>query len=141
MCHWIVTGITLKSANASNGLDERRAYTFELSSSPEVRSTITELVEYLPPSPPPKTGYHRYVFVLLAPEGDRRPPNLKKPDDRPHWGYGEVGKGVKDWAADNRLVVIGKLYTLTTSECQHLDKDDFDVLVGANFFYAENKKQ
>ena len=36
----------------------------------------------------------------------------------PALGYGEQGKGVKEWAKEN-----------------HLEP------VGANFFYAENKKQ
>ena len=112
MCHWIATGITLTNVNASSGLDERSAYTLEMNSEPEVRGKVTELMKYLPPSPPPKTGHHRYVFVLLAPEADRGAVELKKPDDRPHWGYGKVGKGVKDWAADNGLVAVGKFLTL-----------------------------
>ena len=73
-----------------------------------------ELVEYLPPSPPPKTGKHRYVFVLL--EGKTN--HLRTPKERPHWGYGKVRHGVRDWAEENQLEVVG-----------------------ANFFYAANKKQ
>ncbi len=64
---------------------------------------------YLPPTPPPKTGYHRYIFVLLAPateEGIHG--ELTKPKDRPHWGYGKVGAGVREWANENGLVAVGK---------------------------------
>jgi len=67
-----------------------------------------------PPGPPPKTGYHRYVFLLL--EGDNS--NLTAPEDRRHWGTGKKGHGVRDWAQKESLQVIG-----------------------ANFFYEENKKQ
>jgi phosphatidylethanolamine-binding protein (PEBP) family uncharacterized protein len=98
MCHWIMTNLTtpvpwsLDTSKAKKG----------------------ELVEYLPPSPPPKTGKHRYVFVLL--EG--RTKHLSAPKERPHWGYGKIRHGVRDWAEENDLEVVG-----------------------ANFFYAANKKQ
>ena len=73
-------------------------------------SGIQELVPYFPPTPPPKTGYHRYVFVLLAPKANDEPQgHLKKPKDRPHWGYGKVGAGVREWAEENHLVAIGKV--------------------------------
>lgn len=65
-----------------------------------------------PPGPPPKTGKHRYVFLLL--EGDNT--NLTIPEDRKHWGFGKEGYGVKDWAKREGLEVVG-----------------------ANFFYAKNK--
>lgn len=73
-----------------------------------------EVVKYKPPGPPPKTGYHRYVFLLL--EGDNT--NLTAPEDRQHWGFGKKGHGVRDWAEKEGLEVIG-----------------------ANFFYAKNKRQ
>lgn len=71
-----------------------------------------ELMSYLPPTPPPKTGYHRYVFVLLAPnekhdQSDEQQ-KIKKPEERAHWGYGTVGKGVQKWAEDNELIAVGK---------------------------------
>ncbi len=72
---------------------------------------VTELISYLPPSPPPNTGFHRYVFVLLAPAAnDDRDieGGLKKPKERSHWGYGKVGKGVRRWAKDNGLVAVGE---------------------------------
>jgi hypothetical protein len=54
------------------------------------------------------------VFLLL--EGDNT--NITAPDDRQHWGFGKKGHGVRDWAEKEGLEVIG-----------------------ANFFYAKNKKQ
>jgi len=67
-----------------------------------------------PPGPPEKTGYHRYVLLLL--EGENN--NLTKPEDRQHWGFGEKGHGVRDWAKKEGLKVVG-----------------------ANFFFERNKKQ
>jgi phosphatidylethanolamine-binding protein (PEBP) family uncharacterized protein len=99
MCHWILTNLTTPIPEPP----------------PEIRTAKAgEIMKYLPPSPPPKTGAHRYVFVLL--EGDSS--NLKAPDDRKHWGYGKVRHGVRDWAEENNLKVVG-----------------------ANFFFAENEKQ
>ncbi|EPE36285.1 PEBP-like protein [Glarea lozoyensis ATCC 20868] len=73
-----------------------------------------ELMEYKPPGPPAKTGYHRYVFVLL--EGDNT--NLTAPSDRQHWGTDKKRHGVRDWANREGLKVIG-----------------------ANYFVEKNKKQ
>lgn len=115
MCHWIVTGVTLSLKNTTNGIDEGAAYTLEFPGRDSEDNQIgnarelEHLVEYLPPSPPPKTGSHRYVFVLLAKvekgEGDGR---FTEPAHRPHWGYGKVGAGVKEWAGENGLIPIGK---------------------------------
>ncbi len=98
MCHWIMTNLTTP---VPRGFDSTKA-------------KEGELVEYQPPGPPPKTGRHRYVFVLL--EGSTK--NLTGPKERPHWGYGKIRHGVRDWAKENDLEVVG-----------------------ANFFYAQNKKQ
>ena len=98
MCHWIVTNLTIPAPWSVD--------MFKLKEG--------ELVEYLPPSPPAKTGKHRYVFVLL--EGKTN--HLSSPKERPHWGYGKIRHGVRDWAEENNLEVVG-----------------------ANFFYAANQKQ
>ncbi|TAQ83864.1 hypothetical protein B7494_g7811 [Chlorociboria aeruginascens] len=81
---------------------------------PAPDSDLKPVVQYKPPGPPEKTGYHRYVFLLL--EGDNS--NLTVPEDRQHWGTGKEGHGVRDWAQKEGLKVIG-----------------------ANFFYGRNKKQ
>jgi hypothetical protein len=59
------------------------------------------------------------VFLVFAPRnGTTETLYLSKPKERQHWGTGEEGGGVRDWAAENGL-----------------------VSVGANFVYAENKMQ
>lgn len=78
------------------------------------KKLVGEVESYFPPSPPKKTGPHRYVFVLL--EGDVT--NLVPPKKRPHWGYGKERHGVRDWAEENNLTIVG-----------------------ANFFFSQNKKQ
>jgi len=45
-------------------------------------------------------------------------PKIKVPRERAHWGYGKVRHGVRDWAKDSDLKVVG-----------------------ANFFFAQHKKQ
>lgn len=127
MCHWIVTKITLEDADSVHPVVHlppqfhalAAGFSFEELGSPDViaEGKPSELMSYYPPAPPPKTGYHRYVFVLLA-DNSRDAAGPTKPKERPHWGYGKVGKGVRDWAADNALVPVG-----------------------ADFFYAKNKKQ
>ncbi|KAL6249132.1 carboxypeptidase Y inhibitor [Rhinocladiella similis] len=99
MCHWILTNLTTPAPGPPPGTHGAKP---------------GEIIKYLPPSPPPKTGAHRYVFVLLA--GDSS--NLKAPRDRKHWGYDKVRHGVRDWADENDLKVVG-----------------------ANFFFAQNEKQ
>ncbi|KIV97828.1 hypothetical protein PV10_01533 [Exophiala mesophila] len=107
MCHWIVTNLSLPLIDPSPNFGV-------LDSQETLGKKSGELEEYLPPGPPPKTGPHRYVFVLL--QGDSS--SLTAPADRQHWGYGKVRHGVRDWADQNDLTVVG-----------------------ANFFYAQNKKQ
>ncbi|KAH0827700.1 hypothetical protein AYO21_08872 [Fonsecaea monophora] len=101
MCHWILTNLTTPIPEPPS--------VFQL-----LKAKPGELEEYLPPGPPPKTGAHRYVFVLL--EGETS--TLKPPADRKHWGYDKPRHGVRDWAKENDLTVVG-----------------------ANFFYAQNEKQ
>lgn len=106
MCHWIVTLSTpIKSPTVS--------VSFELPPYME-RDHPIEIMPYKAPGPPPKTGYHRYVFLLFSGNNS----NLTAPADRQHWGMGKKGKGVKEWA-----------------EMQNLQ------VVGANFFYARHRKQ
>jgi phosphatidylethanolamine-binding protein (PEBP) family uncharacterized protein len=110
MCHWIHTGINLGPMNVFE-LDGTPGYLV-----PTSEILARDLVEYLPPGPPPSTGKHRYVFVLLEPKDSDK--DLVKPKDRPRWGYENQGSGVMDWAEDNGLIPVG-----------------------ANFFYSQNSKQ
>lgn len=107
MCHWILTNLTTPTPGPPSQPSLHDSYQI-------LKAKPGEVEEYLPPGPPPKTGAHRYVFVLL--EGDTS--DLKAPSDRKHWGYGKVRHGVRDWAAENDLKVVG-----------------------ANFFFASNEKQ
>ena len=107
MCHWIATNITMsQSFPVSVGVSE------EISSSSSVGENeaggITELMSYFPPTPPPKTGYHRYVFVVLRSKVRNDEMQLTKPKDRPHWGYGKIGAGVREWAEENSLLIVGE---------------------------------
>ena len=108
MCHWIATDIYLPAS----AYDSSENAGMILDAAGGVVTAATELVSYYAPSPPPKTGYHRYVFVLLAPEGTNSPtgeqPSIKKPKGRAHWGYGTVREGVRRWAKDNHLKAVGK---------------------------------
>lgn len=104
MCHFIASGVKIPSTDPSA----------------VVRlSGLKDVMPYKPPGPPPKTGKHRYVFLLFAPaNGTTDPLNLTKPSDRKHWGADEPGHGVRDWAKDNGLEPVA-----------------------ANFVYAQNEEQ
>lgn len=92
MCHWIATGIPL----TSDGMIDKS-------------QDFKEIVPYKAPAPPKKTGKHRYVFVALTPKnGTHESLNLTAPADRQHWGYGKERMGVRQWAEDNGLAVIGR---------------------------------
>ncbi|PQE12163.1 Carboxypeptidase Y inhibitor protein [Rutstroemia sp. NJR-2017a BVV2] len=60
-------------------------------------------IDYKAPAPPEGTDKHRYVFVLL--EGPNV--NLTVPEERKHWGFEKPGSGVRDWADQENLTVIG----------------------------------
>ncbi|KAK7409668.1 carboxypeptidase Y inhibitor [Neonectria punicea] len=100
-CHWIAVGVPGSSASGAPGLQ------------------LKDLVGYKPPGPPPKTGKHRYVFLVLVPiNGTTDKLNLEPPKDRKHWGSDDEGHGVRQWARSHGLVPVA-----------------------ANFIYAQNKKQ
>lgn len=109
MCHWIAA----LSTPVQSPTTTSSAVSFEMPPYMEVGSPI-DILPYEAPGPPPKTGYHRYVFLLFS--GDNT--NLTVPTNRRHWGLGKKGMGVKEWAKMQGLQVVG-----------------------ANFFYARDKKQ
>ncbi|KAF2790875.1 PEBP-like protein [Melanomma pulvis-pyrius CBS 109.77] len=115
MCHWIV-------ANVSLSQDKYSIFPIpfiNLEEMNKVGEGLDEVMEWKPPGPPPKTGKHRYVFLVYAPRnGTQEPLHLTKPKDRQHWGTGEERGGVREWAKENELVPVG-----------------------ANFMYSLNKKQ
>jgi phosphatidylethanolamine-binding protein (PEBP) family uncharacterized protein len=118
MCHWIATNVTV-SKKTLNILPLPEFGLTDLSPDVSTHSDPDDVVEYKPPGPPPKTGKHRYVFLVFAPKnGTTEPLHLSKPKERQHWGTGEERGGVRDWAGENGLVPVA-----------------------ANFIYAKNEKQ
>ncbi|KAK5694257.1 carboxypeptidase Y inhibitor [Elasticomyces elasticus] len=106
ICHWIATGVQLTKPSDD---DDSTGFS----------KGVQTIVEYKPPGPPPKTGKHRYVFVALAPKnGTTEKLSLSKPGGRQHWGYGKERQGLRRWAEENGLGVVG-----------------------ANFVYEQNEKQ
>lgn len=92
-CHWIATDIPLSSTSLTTNMSK----------------DLKEIMPYKPPGPPKKTGKHRYVFVALAPvNGTTKKLNLKKPADRQHWGYEKERQGLRMWAEEMGLGVVGE---------------------------------
>lgn len=115
MCHWIASNFSI----AQDTFSILPLPEFGLSEHPESNEELTDVMEYKPPGPPPKTGKHRYVFLVFAPKnGTTEPLHPSKPHDRQHWGTGKEGGGVREWARENGLVPVA-----------------------ANFIYSENEKQ
>ena len=116
MCHWIAANITL----SENTYSILPVPFLSLEKPDKVsKKGVDEVIEWKPPGPPPKTGKHRYVFLVFAPKnGTTETLHLSKPKERQHWGTGEERGGVRDWAEENGLVPVG-----------------------ANFMYSQNKKQ
>jgi phosphatidylethanolamine-binding protein (PEBP) family uncharacterized protein len=114
MCHWIAANVSLSSKTYSIlPLPKHKLTYVNANSSPD------DVMPYKAPGPPPKTGKHRYVFLVFAPRnGTAEPLRLSKPKERQHWGTGDERGGVRDWAERNGLVAVG-----------------------AEFLYAENEKQ
>jgi len=103
-CHYVVTGIKSPGHSAE-------VATANLDSA-------NELVPYLGPAPPPKTGKHRYVFILYR-EGPSPPKTLNEiVRERANWGTGVPGAGARGFA---------KKYGLTP--------------VAINFFFAQDPDQ
>lgn len=92
----------MKLSSSSDSSDTRCSTTLR-------PKNLKDVMPYKPPGPPKKTGKHRYVFVLLAPaNGTSEELHLTKPKTRQRWGTGKERHGVRDWAADNGLAVIGE---------------------------------
>ena len=119
MCHWIAANVSLSTKTFSILPAPFDGFAKITRSESTSSDDLDEVMEWKPPGPPPKTGKHRYVFLVFAPRnGTSLPLDLSKPKDRQHWGYGDERKGVREWAKENELVPVG-----------------------ANFIYAQNKKQ
>lgn len=134
MCHWIAANVTLSQKSYS--ILPIPFFDIEVEDEEVNEKSLDEVMEWKPPGPPPKTGKHRYVFLVFAPaNGTTQPLDLTKPKDRQHWGTGEERGGVRDWAKENELVPVGKLMATWTAVVLWL------IVVAANFMYSQNKKQ
>lgn len=99
--HFITSGISPEAA-------EGESYKVDF-------SKAKELLPYMGPAPPEKTGKHRYVFLLFKENGAVK--GLPS-DNRANWGTGVPGSGVRDWAKKQNLTPVA-----------------------INFFFAQNDKQ
>lgn len=123
ICHWIATDVPRNF----DGCKYR------------VRSKLKDVMPYKPPGPPPKTGKHRYVFIALAPiNGTAERLNLKKPGDRQHWGFDKERQGLRMWAEDMGLEVVGEC---PQSFCTGRIRSVWLTWTGANFIYEQNDEQ
>ncbi|EMD62870.1 hypothetical protein COCSADRAFT_172282 [Bipolaris sorokiniana ND90Pr] len=114
-CHWIASNVSI----VQDTFSVRPSPEFGLTEEIESTEELDDVMEYKPPGPPPKTGKHRYVFLVFAPKnGTTEPLHPSKPQDRKHWGTGKERGGVREWAQENELVPVA-----------------------ANFIYSENEKQ
>lgn len=112
MCHWIVANVTTPEFRGGPFILDMMGGAGD--DDGPARSHPKVLESYLSPAPPNGTGYHRYVFVLLQGETEDAW-KIEAPKKRKHWGYHKKRHGVRDWAEDNGLRVVG-----------------------ANFFYAKH---
>lgn len=105
-CHWIATGLP---ASSRDSITEDNTTCAPLALS--LVNLDDEVMPYYPPGPPEKTGKHRYVFLVFAPEnGTTDALHLSKPRGRRHWGYEYEGERVRVrmWARDNGLIPVGE---------------------------------
>lgn len=109
-CHYIVSNLKLNPVSASDLGNDVESLTTDL----EFEKGDT-LIPYQGPGPPPKTGKHRYCFMLFKQSPSVSP---EAPSDRPNWGTGIPANGVKEWAAKYQL-----------------------ELLAVNFFFAQNTEQ
>lgn len=108
-CHWVAADIKLSPPK----LEDDVIHTID-------PGLGLQLVPYEGPAPPPNTGKHRYVFLLYKQAAGAQFGSEAAPKDRPNWGTGIAGLGVRDWIAKNGAG---------------------SKLLGVNFFYAKNPTQ
>ena len=120
ICHWIATDVSLTKPDNDEDDDEVHSQHFK---------RLLDVMPFKPPGPPPKTGKHRYV---------------SKPDDRQHWGYEHERDGLRLWAEEMGLEVVGKCCTpfmMAAFEAASWYITNSYCCVGANFIYAQNDEQ
>lgn len=112
ICHWIATDVPLTPSSGADDDDNNNNNSdFHILGGGQDHQTLTEIMPYKPPGPPPKTGKHRYVFVALAPRnGTTERLNLSAPGDRQRWGFEGERAGLREWARENGLGVVGEFF-------------------------------
>ncbi|KAK6457904.1 phosphatidylethanolamine-binding protein [Scheffersomyces xylosifermentans] len=108
--HWLISDLQLSNVKKE-----------DKDSEPEISHILdyskgVEHLSYQGPGPPPKTGKHRYVFLLYKQDPNAK--NLETPPSRPTWGTDVPGSGVRDWIKKNAAG---------------------SKLLGVNFFYAQDE--
>lgn len=97
-CHWIITDVKLPSLETITASATTESMSIDLSRS-------RELIKYMGPAPPEKTGKHRYVFLLYRNPGSGG--SLEGPSERKRWGNDEPRKGAREWANKYGLELVG----------------------------------
>ncbi len=105
--HYLAIDVPLNTFTAENTSSTDQLSTADLKGK--------TLYHYIPPGPRPKTGKHRYVFLLFKQTPGVTP---QAPKDRRNWGTGIRGVGAAEYAEKYKL----ELYAV-------------------NFFYAQNDQQ
>ncbi|KAL1840472.1 hypothetical protein VTJ49DRAFT_469 [Mycothermus thermophilus] len=151
-CHWIAWGRAHhhhKHGHHHHGPQEPPCDPKDPTPCPPMPlKELHEVVRYKGPTPPEKTGPHRYVLLAFVPSnGTTEDLTLSKPKERPRWGYeveeegGKHGhkhtKGVREWARENGLspVVVRCMMSGLVS-CPPTSREPC-----ANFIYAQNHHQ
>lgn len=127
-CHWIITDVKLPSLEAITTSATAESMSIDLSKSREV-------IKYMGPAPPEKTGKHRYVFLLYRNPGSGG--KLEGPSERKRWGNDESRKGVRQWADKYGLELVGMFLVGLKMSLEWL----LIRVIGANFFFAQNSEQ
>jgi len=107
-CHWIITDLKAPTPEAIAAASEEVA-TFVK------KDQGKTIVKYMGPAPPPKTGKHRYVFLLFK-NGAKSP--TEGPKERKMWGNDTPRTGVKQWAEKNGLTPVGANYFFARNDVQ-----------------------
>lgn len=135
-CHWIAISPYWKNAKTGDPDSDEDCPEGQRPRPDREIDLVNEIIEYKAPAPPWNTGKHRYVLLAFVPaNGTTERIYPSKPKDRKHWGYevdddddafeqaswwgfgGEkkdqkTTPGVRRWAKENGLVVVGKLNAL-----------------------------
>lgn len=106
-CHYVIKDLKLNSASSADANVEN------LTTQLLLKKDGKELVPYMGPGPPPKTGLHRYVFMLFKQKPGLSP---EAPVDRPKWGTSIPGYGIKEYSAKYGLELLAVNFFLSQNK-------------------------